>query len=306
MTPADTLQTAANAVPHVAPRARVDTTKSHPAVAPQLSAADSLRIKHRADSLRATTLTEGIVLTSPAPAEAPVRREPLFSLSWVTGSLLLVFCIVAIKFKNNGRYLTSLFSELFEVRERHNVFDDTVRETSFLLLLNLQWCLAAGVCLYYAVVWTAGYGFLPPGIAAAPLDPLQAPMNMALCAAVAMGYAALMAAAYYITGNVFTDARQARMWLRGFLASQGFMSVPILIVALLLLSKPEWTGGLLIAGLTALIIAKILFIWKGLRIFFTRISSWVLFLYYLCSLEIIPLILTYIAATVICASVPWS
>ncbi len=236
---------------------------------------------------------QGILLTPPAPkAEADLRADNDTGLSIVLSALLLLFCIVALRVRNNGRYLSSLLYDLTEVRERHNVFDDTVRETSLLVLLNVLWCFSAGVML-----WTAIAFYTPPIPSPAP------PIGMAVCAGVALAYELIMAAAYYIVGNVFNDRRHARMWLRGFLASQAMAGIPFFATALLVLTQPAWTPWLLLAAAVVFIIAKLLFIWKGFRIFFTRISSWVLFLYYLCSLEIIPLILTYAAATVLCASV---
>ena len=42
------------------------------------------------------------------------------------------------------------------------------------------------------------------------------------------------------------------------------------------------------------LVAKMLFIFKGARIFLHGFSSIMLFFYYLCSLEIVPLVLVYI------------
>ncbi|MDE6338919.1 MAG: DUF4271 domain-containing protein [Muribaculaceae bacterium] len=49
-------------------------------------------------------------------------------------------------------------------------------------------------------------------------------------------------------------------------------------------------------------IGKIVFIYKGFRIFFQQLRSWLLFLCYLCSLEIVPLILAYLLAYQICVN----
>ncbi|MDE5870106.1 MAG: DUF4271 domain-containing protein, partial [Muribaculaceae bacterium] len=62
-----------------------------------------------------------------------------------------------------------------------------------------------------------------------------------------------------------------------------------------------WTVGLLEIAAGVFILGKIMFIYKGFRIFFNQISSWMLFLYYLCSVEIVPLILTYFATLQLCS-----
>lgn len=281
MTPTDSVVTPPWALP-ASLTVSADTVR-------QLSPADSLRLKARADSLRASTLTEGILISAPEPVSPSMRTDDPGSISWVIAALCLLFCIVALRFRNNGRYLSSLLSDLVEVRERQNVFDDTVRETSFLVLLNILWCFSVGVLLWGVLVVT---GAAPANLPAAP--------GMAVCAGVAVIYELFMTGAYSLTGNVFRDRVQAGMWIRGFLASQALMSIPFLFIAMLSMTMPEWLPQLLIAAACTLVISKLLFIWKGFRIFFAGISSWVLFLYYLCSLEIIPLILTYVAASAIC------
>ncbi len=115
------------------------------------AAADSIAALARADSIAQKYPLEGIILEAPAPAPAP---EPLVgqgASSWVTGGLLLLFCVVALRFRNNYRYMVGLLRDLTEVRERHNMFDDTVRETSLLVLLNLLQAGCAGVVLAYAL-----------------------------------------------------------------------------------------------------------------------------------------------------------
>ena len=50
---------------------------------------------------------------------------------------------------------------------------------------------------------------------------------------------------------------------------------------------------IVVAGFAMLILVKFVFIIKGFRIFFTESSLWVVFLYYLCSLEIVPMVITF-------------
>ena len=75
------------------------------------------------------------------------------------------------------------------------------------------------------------------------------------------------------------------------------MLFPLSLVAL---NYPKWDVPVLLIAAGVFVIGKIVFLYKGFRIFFTQISSWLLFLYYLCSLEIVPLILTYLGAVTLC------
>ena len=73
------------------------------------------------------------------------------NLSWVAAALTVLFCIAGLRYKSNVRYMRALLRETVEVRERHNVFDDTVRETSFMFLLMLLCAGSAGLLLYSAM-----------------------------------------------------------------------------------------------------------------------------------------------------------
>ena len=91
-----------------------------------------------------------IMLDPPAVAELPPNSGAAaegWGMSWILTLLTVLFVIVAIRFRSNSKYLSALFRDAVEVRERRNVFDETVREESFMLILNVLWCLSVGVLL---------------------------------------------------------------------------------------------------------------------------------------------------------------
>lgn len=230
----------------------------------------------------------GLVFSTSEPSEVADNRErpgeeslSFTSSSWVLCPLLILFVIIAIRYRSNTRYVHALLQDMSSVRERSNVFDDTVRETSFLVLLNLLWIGSAGVLLCSGV---GGEGAL----------------EMGLCAGVVCIYTLLMMAGYYIFGQIFTDSRHAVMWTRGFSAGQGVGSLLLFPLALLDICYSQLSEIWVISGLIVLIIVKIVFIWQGFRIFFSQCDSLLLFLYYLCSQEIVPLLLTYVSAAYLC------
>ncbi|MDE6391748.1 MAG: DUF4271 domain-containing protein [Muribaculaceae bacterium] len=242
---------------------------------------------------------EGIILVNPASEllgkETHLPHIHWSPMSWIYLALALLFCVVAIKFKGNSRYMKALMSDLTSTRIRPNAFDDTVRETSLLVLLNIMWVACAGVMLWKALTLTAGT--LVHDSAALPDNPAA---GIAICSGVAAVYLAVMTMAYWVIGNVFADRRQTQMWVKGAAAAYGLETFLLFPLALLILSYPAWSGTMLIISGIVFIFGKIVFLYKGFRIFFTQISSWLLFLYYLCSLEIVPLILTYVAAWSAC------
>lgn len=239
----------------------------------------------------------GLILENPlATTAAPPAPDP--NISWIYLILTGLFIVVALRFRKSPHFIRAIATDLTDTRERGNVFDDTVRETSLLVLLNILWSVSAGVMLWSLLTLSGseaaeeGWSFSLPDNRAG---------GIGLCMGIFILYTGAMLLAYWIVGNVFTDSNRTLSWIKGATASTALETVVFFPVALLLLCQPQWTVELLIIGASAFIIGKLVFIFKGFRIFFTRFSSWMVFLYYLCSLEIVPLILTYLLSLYLCS-----
>ena len=238
-----------------------------------------------------------VMAFDPIPVPAPEPHDaPASGLSWLLTALLALFVLISLRFRKNTRFLAAMINELTEVRERPNALDDTVRETSFILMLNLMWCLSAGVLL---MVLLEFFGLAPPTALGSPYSfPV---LGTLICIGVAVAYTLFMLGAYYVVGIIFTDYGHTEVWVKGFLSAHGLDALVLFPLALLSITLPAQNGvWLLVAGI-AFALTKIVFIYKGFRIFFNQTASWVIFLYYLCSLEIVPLILTGVAAFQLCS-----
>ena len=266
-----------------------------------VSLTDTLTISQE-DSVAAPMgdkLEMGLVFTDP---DARFREESDGSshdvfgwgMSWIYLLLAVLFCVTGLKFKGSSRYLRALVADMTDTRLRNNVFDDTVKETSLIILLNIMWVFCAGIMLWIGVRTHAS--MLPEP----QLLPFQDATGVALCCGMAFAYLLLTFVAYWIAGNVFADSHQTHLWMKGAAASTGLQSFLLFPVAIIALNYPSWNLWLLGAAVAVFLAGKIVFLYQGFRIFFTQISSWLLFLYYLCSLEIIPVILTWVAACQIC------
>lgn len=242
----------------------------------------------------------GIVLVNPASEykeKSGTERQTAVEegMSWVYLALALLFCVIGIKFKGNSRYAKALITDLTDTRLRHNAFDDTVKETTLLFLLNMMWVACAGVLLWMLVQTT-----ITEGVAGSLSIRVIQAEGIGLCAAVAGIYMLLMTTSYWVVGYVFSNKEHAKLWVKGASAAYGLETVALFPLALLSLTYPAWSTTLLIIAAGVFLFGKIIFLYKGFRIFFTQISSWLLFLYYLCSLEIVPLILVYVGAVAAC------
>lgn len=226
----------------------------------------------------------GILLSKPQEyAGAPVRSDGDLGVSFVFLGIFLLFLIISIRFRNNIKYVLAMIRSMVETRTRQNVFDDTVRETSLIVLLNLLWCCCVGILLY------SGYTYF--------FAPTVMPERMALGMVTGMGfsgvYVVFMVVMYLCVGWVFSDKSHSELWLKGYVASQALSAPAMFVLCLIGICMPDLVLEVLFAASFVFILAKMIFIWKGYRIFFNQFSSWVLFLCYLCSLEIVPLVICY-------------
>lgn len=249
---------------------------------PLSSAVDSLPAS---DTIELAEPVYGIILTPPPHEEpAPVRQQDNLGLSFILCGLFLLFLIIALRFHNNIKYAVKVFRNLVETRARQNIFDDTVRETSLIVLLNILWCACTGIIAFcvYQYYW-------PQEVSLSG----NRSIGMLFGMGIAVVYSLFMWWAYWGVGWVFSDKTHAGIWVKGFSASQALMTPAFFLTALLGICRPDTAVGVGIASAAVFVLVKLVFIWKGYRIFFSQFSSWVLFLCYLCSLEIVPLILCY-------------
>lgn len=232
----------------------------------------------------------GVALVEePQGHNAPPRAESASESSWLMLLIVAVFLMVSLRYKNNFKYLKAIVSDLTDIRPRHNVFDDTVRESSFLISLNVMCAISAGLLLHVFLCVTS------PVAAALPFY-----SSVAVVVGTVSVYYLWQLLTYWVMGNIFSDSAKTSNWIKGFASSQGILGVILFPLALMSMFYPHAAPTLTTIAFVCFILARIIFIFKGFRIFFVQISSWLLFLYYLCSVEIIPVIFTYFAALKIC------
>lgn len=76
-------------------------------------------------------------------------------------------------------------------------------------------------------------------------------------------------------------------------ASQTLLALALLLPALALLFNPGLTVIMLWISGSFYVIGRMIFIFKGFRIFYTNIFSLIYFISYLCTLEIAPIVFLY-------------
>jgi len=232
------------------------------------------------------SLFKNIIAEADAPPAWTSGHEPAPRIihpaghSAVLAALSLLFIACLIAYSRYGRALTSSVKDLWSLRQRQNAFDEGSpgrRRVQF--LLALQFATYSGVLLYAAMCPVSA-----PDAASSLADIFR-------FIVLASAFYIFQLTAYAAVGYTFApDASAARQWLDGFNASQGLAGIALALPTLGLVFYPDASAVMLAMAATIYVIARLIFITKGFRIFYTGVSSLVYFILYLCTLEIVPVI----------------
>lgn len=220
----------------------------------------------------------GVIPWVEGVAPAPKPLLPGYD-DGVTALVAGIFILLAVSVSRHTTFLKTFASALLSGRRQQNTFDDehTVDETRITAALLLVCCVCEGIIAYFAATLA--------GLSAAPFPAI------ALASAGAVALMLFQSVAYSLAGYAFAPRQgDTRQWLRGFFASQSLLGLALAVPALSLLFYPG-AAAVGVWGAAALyVIARLMFITKGFRFFYTNIFSLVYFILYLCTLEIIPLL----------------
>ena len=90
-------------------------------------------------------------------------------------------------------------------------------------------------------------------------------------------------------GYTFSDKVGSKLWIDGFKSSQALLGLLLLPVLVLVMLYPSSGKLLLSVAATLYLVARLIFIYKGIRIFYGNLTSILYFILYLCAVEIVPL-----------------
>ena len=250
-----------------------------------------------ADSLRAEALAARFRTMKVVAAPSEVRGsgiEPASEVSEYTHSTPLtaimagVLIVAALNSKAVGRALRTYRTELWNVRRRSNLFDDSGSvSTRGAILLGLIFVIFGGIVLYNCPALPSAPSFA--GVAS----------SMLLAAA----YYIFQTCAYWLVGYAFATPEDSRRWMAGFNATQAYSGLAMALPAILMVCCPEWHEILLIIAISVYELTHLIFILKGFRIFYRNFVSLLYFILYLCTLEIIPQVALYRISEILSAAV---
>lgn len=232
-----------------------------------------------------TPMAHAAVIETPqGTATVSHSRGPLYDTGSMSLLLMSMFFIV-VSFKSGYMYLENFAHNLFSVRRRReNAFDNhTMGDVRMMTALVLNTCVLEGLLLFYAV------GHFAPSLWHGMLE--RVGLNVWVITALCVGMHLFQLALYALLGYVFGDSTSRHLWLSGFRASQSVLGLLLFPVTALLLLFPSAMEPLLTIAAVLYAAVRIVFVFKGLRIFFNKLSLSLYFILYLCSVEIVPLVL---------------
>ena len=202
--------------------------------------------------------------------------------SGVLCMLIAVFLLLAFNMRHCSTFIKNFSYDLWSVRRTDNTFVvRTFSETGIQMSIVLLACLCEGIIVNAAM--TSG------GIS----TPLPAFHEIAALSATAVVYYLWQICAYRVVGYVFTDKLSARQWLKGFNASYALLGIMLVIPALIVLFNPGAAAVVVTVGTVCYLIVRLIFIFKGFRLFYDNFGSLLYFILYLCTLEIVPVVLIF-------------
>jgi hypothetical protein len=244
---------------------------------------DGFPVTAAADTSLGSIDTLAVMEVPPKGEAVPFARSPLHD----TPSMVLLIAgliAVALSYHTGYKYIENFFHYMFSTRRRENMFEDhTVNETSILAALIANTCIVEGFLIYMAVQ------LLRPDLA--PSLQSNTFLHIGAFCTIAVGFYAIQWLIYKIMGYTFSDKEGTKLWLDGFKATQALLGLVLLPVLVLLMVYTS--HGKMLLGVAALLylVARVIFIFKGFRIFYSNLSSYLYFILYLCAVEIVPLVI---------------
>ena len=208
--------------------------------------------------------------------------SPLHDTGTMTMFLLAMF-FVTMSLRKGFKYVDNFKKNLFSIKKRDNVFEDhnTVNEFITLIALIANTCIMEGILINCAI--TVYYPSM--------LHTSNIFTYIITFIAMMAAFYLLQLSAYLMLGYVFATKTNTTLLIKGFNASQALLGILLTPIVIRLLVYPTYAHTFISLFVFLYFLCRITFIIKGFRIFYTNYTSIFYFILYLCSGEIVPLLI---------------
>ena len=196
---------------------------------------------------------------------------------------IFLFVIAALAFRRGYILLFQIIRYLFDVKERSSIFvSSTVNETQLRVSLLCTLFFAEGIFLFH---FTGN--FFTGNI---ELATFLSVITLAVAASI---FYFMQIFLFHLLGYTFSCRTEIGLLIENFISVNALLGIVLFPVALLYTYIPPLSGLWLTCAVICYILARIIFIYKVVKIFLRDISGLLYFILYLCALEIAPLFLMY-------------
>lgn len=202
----------------------------------------------------------------------------------ITVVLLCCFFLSAYVLSRSRKFLLQLVKDFLLHRERTSIFaTSTAADMRYLLLLVLQTCILAGVCIfnYFNDVQPHLVHHVPPGLL------------LGIYIGVCLLCLSLKWLLYSFLGWIFFDENTTTQWFESYstlLYYLGFTLFPFVLFIVYFDLNLQMT---VLIGFILVVLTKILILYKWLKLFCNNLYGGLLLIVYFCALEIVPCFVFY-------------
>lgn len=198
---------------------------------------------------------------------------------WVILLLIAVFVFFSISYGRGAKYLSHVFSSLFKIQTRGNLFDETtINENQLRASLLTLTFVTEGIAMYYLLLHNI------------TAENLLLPALLASIAVCTLYYFAQLAI-YHILGNIFSSTQQTEGFIESFISVNLLIGLFCTPLVLLMIFIPSTIKIATILCIVFYIASRLVIIYKGIRFFLLHYFGLLYIILYLCALEFSPLFL---------------
>jgi hypothetical protein len=198
---------------------------------------------------------------------------------------LLCFFVCSLLLGGHLRMVSLMLHNLFSQKDRAVNFSALVDKELFIKsLLILQSCIVGSIIVYFSCAywWNLAY-----------VSMTELFSSLGYLALLVLGYVVYKFLTALITGFTFFTKEETQIWIDNFVSILALSGLILFIPALLIFYIPETTVYCYYFSLIYFIFVQMLLFYKIYSIFFYQKGFSLHFILYLCTLEIIPLLLIY-------------
>lgn len=202
----------------------------------------------------------------------------------VTGVLMGCFLLSAYILSRSRKFLLQLVKDFMLNRERTSIFDtSTATDMRYLLLLIVQSCVLAGVCLLHVCC------HVRPEL----VEHVSPHLLLLVYTGVCLGFLLLKWLLYSLLGWTFFGMVRTGLWIESYSTLLYYLGFALFPFSLFVVYFDAGLESTLVIGALMAVCFKILVFYKWLKLFCNNLYGHFLLFLYFCALEIMPCLMLY-------------